>query len=131
EAGVSRENPLVKVRVPITLFEFDLLDTMDGWLLTELVQRGADGMFGNHLQELENVANYLADKGHTSDLGAWGVSVSFHCLWVFKFKEKNLESQLSCHFAGYVDLTRVPLGLFAEKPVLQPRPSKASCKLNR
>jgi hypothetical protein len=131
ESNCARENPLVKVRIPVTLFEFDLLDTTEGWLLSELVQSGAEAMFGKHLDELENVALYLANRGQGTDRGVWGTSVSFHCLWVFKQIQTPKDTQISCEFGGYVDLTRVPLGLFAEKPELQQRSSKPASKVTR
>jgi len=56
------------------------------------------------------VALHLARQGQVVQAGCWGSSVCFHSLWLIQSPEGGLD------FAGYVDLTRVPLGLFAEKP---------------
>ena len=110
EGGCSTDDPLVKVHVAVKIYEFELAGIIDGWLGQEMVERGADYLFSPFLAELDNVAAHLARQGQVVQSGCWGSSVCFHSLWLIQSPKGGLE------FAGYVDLTRVPLGLFAEKP---------------
>jgi hypothetical protein len=110
EGGCSTDNPLVKVHVATKFYEFELADVVDGWLGQEMVERGADHLFSPFLTELDNIASHLARQGQVVQAGCWGSSVCFHSLWLIHSPNGGLD------FAGYVDLTRVPLGLFAEKP---------------
>ena len=120
EGGCSTDDPLVKVHVAVKFYEFELAGIIDGWLGQEMVERGADNLFSPFLTELDNVAIHLARKGQVVQAGCWGSSVCFHSLWLIQSPEGGLD------FAGYVDLTRVPLGLFAEKPPA----SDHTCKLS-
>jgi len=109
EGGCSTDNPLVKVHVAVKFYEFELAGIVDSWLCQEIVARGADDLFSPFLTDLDNVAIHLARQGQVAQAGCWGSSVCFHSLWLIRSPEGGLD------FAGYVDLTRVPLGLFAEK----------------
>jgi hypothetical protein len=121
--GVSSAvNPLVEVLEPATLFEFDVADSGDGWLASELVGGRAERIFRSALDEVENIGFYLWRKGRCVPHGRWGVSVSFYTLWVcLKEPGSSLDPE-SVEFAGYLDLARMPLGLFVEKPGKQHRP---------
>ena len=110
EGGCSTGNPLVKVHVSVKFYEFELAGVVDGWLGQEMVERGADYLFSPFLTELDNIAAHLARQGQVVQAGCWGSSVCFHSLWLVHSPKGGLS------FAGHVDLTRVPLGLFAERP---------------
>ena len=110
EGGCSTDNPLVKVHAAVKFYEFELAGVVDGWLGQEMVEHGAEKLFSPFLTELDNVAMHLARRGQVVDAGCWGTSVCFHSLWLIRSTKGSLD------FGGYVDLTRVPLGLFAEKP---------------
>ena len=112
EGGCSMDNPLVKVHVAAKFYEFELAGVVDGWLSQEMVERGADYLFSPFLTELDNIAAHLARQGQVVQAGCWGSSVCFHSLWLVQSPQGGLV------FAGCVDLTRVPLGLFAERPSL-------------
>jgi hypothetical protein len=118
EGGCSTDNPLVKVHVAAKFYEFELAGVLDGWLGQEMVERGAESLFSPFLTELDNVAAHLARHGQVVQSGCWGSSVCFHTLWLIHTPKGGLD------FAGYVDLTRVPLGLFAEKPPASSHPCK-------
>jgi hypothetical protein len=118
EGGCSTDNPLVKVHVAVKFYEFELAGITDGWLGQEMMERGADSLFSPFLAELDDVAIHLARQGQVVQSGCWGSSVCFHSLWRIQIPEGDLD------FAGYVDLTRVPLGLFAEKPPVSSRACK-------
>ena len=110
EGGCSTDDPLVKVHVAVKLYEFEIAGIVDGWLGQEMVEHGAENLFSPYLSELDNVAFHLARQGQVVQAGCWGSSVCFHSLWLIQSPQGGLD------FGGYVDLTRVPLGLFAEKP---------------
>jgi hypothetical protein len=119
DGGCSTDNPLVKVHAAVKLYEFDLAGVVDGWLGQEMMEHGAEHLFSPFLTELDNVAMHLARQGQVVDAGCWGSSVCFHSLWLIQSTKGSLD------FGGYVDLTRVPLGLFAEKPSA----SEHTCKI--
>jgi hypothetical protein len=122
DGGCSAENPLVQVRLPAVVYEFDLAGTVEGWLGSELVDRGAGQVFSPHLNDLDMIADYLARQGQAVDRGCWGTSVCFHTLWLV---DANVTPP-GLSFAGFLDLTRVPLGLFAERPPVDPSPAKVA-----
>ncbi len=120
----STVNPLVKVLVPVTLFEFDVADSREGWLASELMEGKAEVLFREFLQELENVGFYLWNKGHSLRHGPWGISVCFYTLWLCKLDLEDRPDLSTREFAGYVNLSRMPLSLFVEHPVKQKRPPR-------
>lgn len=114
EESASPEDPLVRVCVPVTLYQFDPMDTTEGWLEAGIFERGASLMFVPHLRELAEIGEHFVDSGRSINRGCWGSSVCFHTLWVFKNTSFEPGVALEAELAGYVDLGRVPLGLFAE-----------------
>ncbi len=116
EGGYSRQNPPVQVLVPVTIYEFDVAVTTEGWLASEMMEGGAIRLFGDYLQELEETGKSLRDSGRTIDRGSWGLSVCFHTLWVFHAGAGDSQDEVTREFAGPIDLNRVPLSLFVQSP---------------
>ncbi len=108
---------LVEVLTPVTLFEFEALDTKDSRLAPALKEQGARNLFEAHLDDLERIGQALKHSGQAHDRGRWGVCVYFHTLWVFPASFANSLCPPAPQLAGQVDLYRLPLAMFAEKRV--------------
>lgn len=123
EECISSEDPLVEVCVPVTLYEFCPLDTIEGCLEAGMFERGATALFSSHLEQLAAMGEYFDSLGRSVQRGCWGRTVCFHTLWVFKAGNLDRNASLDCELAGYIDLGRVPLGVFAENPPSRTRPA--------
>lgn len=108
--GCSAADPLVRVNTATLIYEFEPAGVSEGWLSSRLVESGAESLFGPFARDLDAVAANLASQGQALDSGCWGKSVCFHTLWLIKLAPGTME------FLGCVDLARVPLSLFVEKP---------------
>ena len=113
----SSHDRLVEVLTPVTLFEFEAMDTKDSRLAPALKEQGASNLFQAHLDDLEQIGQALKHSGQAHDRGRWGICVYFHTLWVFPSKPGNSLCPPVPYLAGQVDLYRLPLAMFAEKPV--------------
>jgi hypothetical protein len=111
EGGCSEDNPLVHMHVGVTLYEFEPACAGEGWLGAKIVEQGAENLFSEFIYELDNVAAHLAAQGQVTHDICWGSSVCFHSLWRIDLADETI------HFLGFIDFARMPLGLFAEKPV--------------
>jgi hypothetical protein len=111
----SANNPLVKVRVSVTIYEFEPAGCQT-WLADHIAELGAETVFGADLAELDDIGAQVRIKGDFADRGAFGVTVAFQTLWVTNLKPEAVGWKGVRELCGYIDLTRVPLTLFAEKP---------------
>src|SRR5512138_2974909 len=105
---------LIQVLTPVTVFEFEAVETKDSRLAPALKEHGAANIFERHLDELERMGQGLRVAGQSHDRGRWGICVYLHALWVFPARLET-KTALELELAGHVDLYRLPLAMFAEK----------------
>jgi hypothetical protein len=117
---------LVKVLAPVTIFEFQAMETKGARLATAITENGAENVFGPWLNELERMGRSLRNAGQAHDRGRWGVCVYLHTLWIFAADEEGYSSAAP-QLAGHVDLYRLPLAMFTEQTgALVPVPAETS-----
>jgi hypothetical protein len=121
------DNPLVKVRVPVTIYEFEPAGPKS-WLADQITEYGAEAVFGGDLPDLDGIGAHLRLKGDCQDRSAFGLTVAFQTLWVYSLKPEAVGWKSVRELCGYIDLTRVPLTLFAEKPRPQEKQREAITK---
>lgn len=127
----SPNNPVMEVKCPVTIFEFDAGDAGENWLSYEMGETGAWDVFSKDLVALENIGLWLWTQNQAMDRDRWGVSVCFHAVWLYHvFDYFEGDQDVRKEFCGWLDM-RKALATMTSFPPKVERPHRNSTLAHR